>query len=206
MKIKHIQIILWIIVAAVGGSILLRGPRPKETSTIQSDSSPVAIGGPFSLTDQSGKTRTDAEFRGQWMLVYFGFTHCPDICPTGLLSITQALDALGPTAKNLTPIFISLDPARDTPDALKPYLANFSPRLIGLTGSAKAVEAAAYAYKVYYSKQSMPNSELGYVINHSGFMYLMGPDGRYVAHFNHDIASAELAKNIAAAMAAQAKE
>ncbi len=145
------------------------------------------IGGAFALTDQFGRPRTDADFRGQYMLVFFGFTHCPDICPIELQTISDALDQLGSeAAAKVTPIFITVDPARDSPDVLRAYAANFHPRLVALTGSAEAIGAVAKSYRVYYAKAtgtSAPSDPAAYILDHSAIVYLMGPNGNYVAHF-----------------------
>ena len=145
----------------------------------------ATIGGPFTLTDQNGQVKTDKDYKGQWILVFFGFTHCPDVCPTAIANMDQALKQLGPEAAKVHPIFITLDPRRDTPAELKSYLANFGPGWTGFTGNTPQIDMVTGEYKVYFAKQSMPESEIGYTINHSGFIYLMGPDGEYRAHFQH---------------------
>lgn len=145
----------------------------------------AAIGGAFTLTDSNGRTVKDTDFRGKYMLVYFGFTHCPDICPTTLLMMTNALEQLGRDAKNIVPIFVTLDPERDTQAAVGAYVKNFSPDLIGLTGTPEQITKVADAYKVYFSKVKSDDSAMGYMIDHSGFIYLMDKDGKYVAHYTH---------------------
>jgi cytochrome oxidase Cu insertion factor (SCO1/SenC/PrrC family) len=139
------------------------------------------IGGPFALIDHAGKRRTDEDFRGELMLVYFGFTYCPDVCPTDLQNIGLALDMLGAAAEHVQPLFITVDPARDTPDHLKDYVPMFHPRLIGLTGEAAAIHAAAAAYRVYYAQ--VPLKDDDYTVDHSSFIYLMGVDGKYLGFF-----------------------
>src|SRR6185437_773362 len=133
----------------------------------------LAIGGPFTLVDQSGKRVTQADFRGRWMLVYFGYTFCPDVCPTELQTIAGALDKLGPDAASIAPLFITIDPARDTPAILADYVKLFDNRLIGLTGSAKEIDDVAREYRVYYAKVTQ-NSGGSYLMDHSSFAYLMG--------------------------------
>jgi protein SCO1/2 len=140
------------------------------------------IGGPFTLTDQTGKTRTDADFRGELMLVYFGYTYCPDICPTDLAQISQAIDKLGAAGDDVQPLFISVDPERDTPSVLAQYVAMFHPRLIGLTGTPEQVRAVADSYKAYYAKYVPPDRSV-YLIDHTGFTYLMGRSGEYLGFF-----------------------
>ncbi len=136
------------------------------------------VGGPFTLTDQAGRRRSDSEFRGRLMIVYFGYTFCPDVCPADLMAITQALDALGPQAQGIQPVFITLDPERDT-KVLADYVAAFHRSLIGLTGSPEEIRKIANAYKAFYAK--VPGEREGeYAIDHTGIIYLMGRDGKYL--------------------------
>ena len=139
------------------------------------------IGGPFALIDQNGKARTDEDFRGKLMLVYFGFTYCPDVCPTDLQNIGLAMDALGEASERVQPLFITVDPARDTTEHLKDYVPMFHPRLIGLTGDAAAIHSAAAAYRAYYAQ--VPLKDDDYTVDHSSFIYLMGADGKYLGFF-----------------------
>jgi protein SCO1/2 len=151
------------------------------------------IGGDFTLTDPEGRRRTDAEFRGKHMLVFFGFTNCPDFCPTALVTISQALEKLGPKADKIAPIFITVDPERDTPAQLRNYAQNFDKRVVMLTGSAPDIAAVAKAYRVYYAKK--PLDKAGeYTMDHSAYIYLLGPDGKYLTHFRHAVPPDELAK------------
>jgi protein SCO1/2 len=140
------------------------------------------VGGPFALIDHTGTPRSEKDFRGKLMLVYFGFTYCPDLCPADLQSIGLALDQLGAVGDKVQPLFITVDPERDTAEHLKEYVSLFHPRLMGLTGDAAAIRAAADAYKVYYAK--VPN-ERGddYTVDHTAFIYLMGADGNYLGFF-----------------------
>jgi len=157
---------------------------------------PAAIGGPFRLTDQNGQTRIDADFRGKLMLIYFGYAFCPDACPTALQAMTVALNRLGPAADQVVPIFITVDPERDTPEQLKRYAENFHSRLVALTGTADEVAAAAKAYRVYYAKQKTPDVTGGYLMDHTSIIYLMGRDGRYLSHFTHTSAPDAIAAEI----------
>jgi protein SCO1/2 len=140
------------------------------------------VGGPFNLTDQTGKQRTDTEFRGKLLIVYFGYTTCPDICPTDLMQIGLAIDQLGAAGKDVQPIFISVDPERDTPEVLAQYVSSFHPRLIGLTGTPQQIRSVADAYKAYYAKY-VPEGGGVYLIDHTGFTYLMGRSGEYLGFF-----------------------
>ena len=139
------------------------------------------IGGPFALIDHNGKPRTDADFRGKLLQVYFGFTYCPDVCPTDLQNIGLALDQLGSAGEKIQPLFITLDPERDTAEHLKDYVPMFHPRLIGLTGDAAAIHAAAAAYRAYYAKVPLKGDD--YTIDHSSFIYVVGADGQYLGFF-----------------------
>lgn len=136
------------------------------------------IGGPFTLVDQDGKRRSDGEFRGKLMIVYFGYTFCPDVCPTDLMAISQALDALGPEAAGVQPIFISIDPERDT-GAMREYISAFHKSFIGLTGAPEDIRKVANSYKAFYVKVGDAKSG-DYAIDHAGVIYLMGRDGRYL--------------------------
>jgi protein SCO1/2 len=150
----------------------------------------ASIGGPFTLTDQDGKVRRADDFRGRFMLVYFGYSTCPDICPTSLAVMADALEKLGPEAERVVPIFITIDPGRDTSRLLKTYLKAFGPRFVGLTGDAKAVAAAAHAWRVYYQKRPLSG---GYAIDHSSHIYLMGPDGNFIAIYDETLGPGGLA-------------
>ena len=136
------------------------------------------IGGPFTLTDPTGKRRSDSEFRGRLMIVYFGYTFCPDVCPADLMAITQALDALGPAADGVQPVFITVDPERDT-KVLGEYIAAFHHSLVGLTGSPDEIRKVANSYKAFYAKVPDPRSG-DYSIDHTGVIYLMGRNGEYL--------------------------
>jgi protein SCO1/2 len=142
----------------------------------------AAIGGPFRLLDQNGRTVTDADLKGRPFLVFFGFTHCPDVCPTTLFEISEVLRELGADADRLGALFITVDPERDTPAALKDYLSSFDPHLVGLTGDLDAVSAVAKAYRVYFKK--VPLDDGGYTMDHTAIVYLMDKDGRFVAPFS----------------------
>ena len=136
------------------------------------------VGGPFALTDQTGQRRSSSEFRGKLMVVYFGYTYCPDVCPTDVMAISEALRALGPAAEEIQPVFITIDPERDTP-LLADYLAAFHPGFVGLTGSPDEIRAVANSYKAFYAK--VPDARGGgYSIDHAGVIYLIGRDGEYL--------------------------
>jgi protein SCO1/2 len=156
---------------------LFPGPSAQRTS------GKALIGGPFTLTDQNGKQVTDKDFRGRYMLVFFGFTACPDICPAGLQLITATLGKLGAKADKIAPVFISVDPERDTPEKLAAYVKNFDGRFVGLSGTPEQVASVAKAYRVFYEKTANEAEPAAYGMNHTSIIYLMGPDGEYVTHF-----------------------
>jgi protein SCO1 len=158
----------------------------------------IAIGGPYALTDQDGKPRASTDFPGKYQLVYFGYTFCPDICPTDLQKMVAALTSMGPAAAPITPIFVTVDPTRDTAAPLARYVALFSPKLVGLTGSAAEVDAVVHAYRVYVDKLPPASPGAAYLVNHSAFMYLMNPQGKLAAIFPPDIKTADLARQLAA--------
>jgi protein SCO1 len=142
----------------------------------------AGVGGPFRLEDQNGKPVTDQDMKGRPFLVFFGFTHCPDVCPTTLFDVSQVLKDLGKDADRTGALFITVDPERDTPAVLKDYLSNFDPHLRGLTGDRTAVDAAIKAYRVYAKKVPLENGD--YTMDHTAVVYLMDKDGRFVAPFN----------------------
>jgi protein SCO1/2 len=160
------------------GAILVIGGR---------GSSPIGqavagVGGPFRLEDQAGRTVTDKDMKGRPFLVFFGFTHCPDICPTTLFDVSQVLQKLGPDADRTGALFITVDPERDTPAVLKDYLSNFDPHLRALTGDRASVDAALKAYRVYAKKVPLDGGD--YTMDHTALVYLMDKDGQFVAPFD----------------------
>ena len=156
---------------------------------------PVSIGGDFTLVDQNGATRHAQDFRDKLMLVYFGYTYCPDACPTALQDMSQAIDLLGEKADAVQPIFITIDPARDTVEQMKLYASNFHPRLIALTGTPEQIAEAAKGYRVYYEKGKGIDAE-NYLMNHTGFIYLMGRDSKYLSHFSPGVTAEQMATAI----------
>jgi protein SCO1/2 len=170
----------------VGSRYLLPGGDAPATIRQISGLGDASIGGPFQLVDTEGRVRTDAEFRGKLLLVEFGYTFCPDVCPLGLQLFADVLDRLGPQADEIQPIFITVDPGRDTPEALRTYVAHFSPRILGLTGSREQIDAAAKTYRVYYRLAADAATNPNYMVDHSAILYLMGRDGRYLTHFTHE--------------------
>lgn len=161
------------------------------------------IGGAFELVDHLGQPFTQENLLGHYSLVYFGFTYCPDVCPTTLLTVAETLDLLPEEMRNqIVPIFITVDPQRDTVAVMAQYVSNFHPQLVGLTGSAAQVAQAAKAYKVYYSKVPAEDDASNYLMDHSGYLYLMGPEGKYLAHFPHNVTMQSLADGLRSHMLA----
>jgi protein SCO1/2 len=143
------------------------------------------IGGPFRLTNHLGVRMTEADLLGRFSLLYFGFTFCPDVCPTGLQTMADALDILGGAAGDVTPVFITIDPERDTPATLAPYVRHFHDRLVGLTGTAEEVAQVARSFRVYYRKAQLA-ADGSYLMDHSSVIFLMDRDFRFATHFTHE--------------------
>jgi protein SCO1/2 len=160
------------------------------------DSGGLRIGGPFTLQNGSGKTVTDRDFRGQYMLVYFGYTFCPDVCPTTLTAVADAMDKLGPDASRIRTVFITVDPKRDTPAVVGQYAAAFGPNVVGLTGTPEEIAKAAKAYRVYYAEHRTGSGPNDYVMDHSSVLYLMDPNGGFVAPVRADQSGAEMAATL----------
>ena len=141
-----------------------------------------SLGGPFRLIDQDGRVRRDRDFRGRYVLLYFGYTHCPDVCPTTLQDMANALTKLGPKGRRIVPVFITVDPERDTPAVLKTYVGAFGTRFVGLTGKLPDIAHVAHAYRVYFAKHPLEGGD--YAVDHSSVLYLLGPDGKLVTVYD----------------------
>jgi len=181
--------------AAIIAVALLAGRHYLGTGT--TTQAAPAIGGPFTLVDQRGRTVADTDLHGRFLLIYFGYTFCPDVCPTSLVRNTEALEMLGSDAEAIVPVFITVDPERDTPEVMNDYADFFHPRMIALTGSEEQVAAAAKAYRVYFSKVQEPGADADdYLVDHTSITYLMGRDGRFVTHFRHDMGPEAMAEKL----------
>ena len=184
---------LLLVAALIGGVLWYESNKVpglgRVVTTGQAD-----VGGPFQLTDQSGKRVSDKDFRGRYMLIYFGYSFCPDVCPTTLAVMAQALDKLGPEARRVTPVFITIDPERDTPKVLEDYVKAFGPSFVGLTGSVAEIKAVEKKYRVYAVKKPLEGGNYG--MDHSSVIYLMGPDGKLVSFYDEAISPDDLAKNL----------
>jgi protein SCO1/2 len=178
-----IGVLLAVLLMAAGSYFFLSGAPPAG----------LTVGGPFSLVDGDGKPVSDQTWRGKYMLVYFGYTFCPDVCPTTLSSVADALDKLGPKADRIQTLFITVDPKRDIPPVVKQYAAAFGPRIIGLTGSPDQIATAAKAYRVYYAEHRTGTGSDDYTMDHSSVLYLMGPDGRFIQPVRADQTGPEIA-------------
>ena len=174
--------LLLLLVIAAGFLVAEGNRRSFPAHTVSTGA--ARVGGPFQLVDQNGAKRGEGDFLGHYLLVYFGYSHCPDVCPTTLGDIANAFEKLGARKSKIVPVFVTLDPGRDSPRVLKAYLAAFGPEFVGLTGSAAAIARAAREYRVSYAVRPLP--EGGYAVTHASAIYLMGPDGKFIAFFEDD--------------------
>ncbi|MDB5401280.1 MAG: hypothetical protein QOD93_6786 [Acetobacteraceae bacterium] len=180
-------LLLAVLLVGAGGVLWLSG---------SGGNNPISIGGPFTLEDGGGKPVTDRDFRGKYMLVYFGYTFCPDVCPTTLTAVADAMDKLGPAASRVQPLFITVDPKRDTPAVVKQYAAAFGPNIQGLTGTPEEIAQVAKEYRVYYAEHRTGSGPNDYSMDHSSVLYLMSPDGSFVAPVRADESGDEIAANL----------
>lgn len=187
------RLILPIVVFAVGAAALIAAAFfTFAPASGPGGTAPSSVGGPFALTTPDGKTMTEKDLRGAPFLVFFGFTHCPDICPTKLFEISEVLRAAGPKGEKLKALFVTVDPERDTPETMKSYLGSFDPRIIGLTGDRPAIDAVIKAYRAYAKK--VPLKEGDYTMDHTALVYLMDKSGNFVGAFNIEQPPAEAAR------------
>ena len=179
-----VGVLFAVLLFAAGGFLWLSGRRGD------------LLGGPFRLENAAGRTVTDRSFRGRYMLVYFGYTHCPDVCPTTLANVAGALRELGPAAGRLAAVFISVDPTRDTPAVIGRYTALFSKRIVGLTGTPAEIARVAGEYHVYYKKHPDGPGKLDYSVDHSSLLFLMSPSGQFIAPITASSSASELAAEL----------
>lgn len=189
-----------LLVAALAGVALWHQSRqqPFAAGTVISRGSAL-VGGDFTLTDHHGRKRSSTEFRGKYTLIYFGFTSCPDVCPTTLAVMADALDRMGPDAEKIVPIFITIDPERDTVELIRSYMEGFGPEFIGFTGTVEEIAEVTKLFRVYAQKKALDESkgiEAGYGMDHSSVMYLMGPDGKIVSYYDELIPVAKLEEEL----------
>lgn len=191
-----IAIVSWVTWSWIGG----KGTAGSQNIVMRTEAN---IGGPFTLTDHTGATVTDENYRGKYMLVFFGYGYCPDICPTELANMAVTLDAMGPQADKVAPLFITVDPERDTPEFLADFVVNFHPKLVGLTGAPDAIGSVARSYKVFYAR-SRQSAGQDYLMDHSSFIYLMGPDGKFITMFRPQTDPKKMAEMIGQVIAEDA--
>jgi cytochrome oxidase Cu insertion factor (SCO1/SenC/PrrC family) len=196
-------LIVIVLIAAValglGGRYLIMDGNDRPVTQNSGSGKPL-VGGPFQMTDQNGKAVTESSYAGKYTIVYFGYTFCPDVCPQGLQVIGSALDIYeekGGDLNKIVPLFVTVDPERDTPEILREYLTNFHPSMQGLSGSIEQTTAMGKAYRVYYAKVKDPDSSADYLMDHTSLTYLMGPTGDYVGHFSHNTLPEKMAERLA---------
>ena len=188
-KAKQALLASLLLTAVVAGGLLWH-----QSETLPKRGPQIAVGGPYTLTDQDGNSRSNTDFRGKYQLIYFGYTSCPDVCPTTLAIIAAAMDKLGPTGDRIVPIFITIDPERDKPAVLKSYLAAFGPRFVGLTGTPEQLGPIEKEFRVYAKRQ--PLQDGSYSMDHSSVIYLMGPDSKLISFYDAAASPEDLAKDI----------
>ena len=189
---KFLSIVTLLLLVATSVLLWMTSGAPNQPKRQDAGQGEALIGGSFTLTDQNGQQVSDTAFRGKLMLVFFGFTRCPDECPTAAAGMTLAMSELGEKADQVAPLFISVDPEHDTVEVLKNYLTNFDKHFVGLTGTLEQVKAVASEYKAYYAKTEGNEG----AVNHSAFIYLMDRDGKYLRHFPNNAPGKEMAEAI----------
>jgi cytochrome oxidase Cu insertion factor (SCO1/SenC/PrrC family) len=187
LAIASVMIVLAVLIAAL--ALTLKTDTQTGTGT-------ALIGGPFTMVNQKGETVTDKTYAGQYTLLFFGFTSCKDVCPTELQVMTAAFEQMGADADKITPLFVTVDPERDTPEVMKTYVSAFHPRLQGLTGSPEQVANIAKAYHIFYAKVPNAKDPKDYEMDHSSILYLMGPDGKFLKHFTYTTDAKVLAESL----------
>jgi len=197
--LRTIRYLLWgvVIVVMLGlGANELWGPDRSGPAPATTQAVPDFIKSDFALVDHTGKPVTDEDYRGKWLLVFFGFTNCPDICPTVLNEISQVMANIGEKALEIQPLFITVDPERDTPERMAEYVAAFDPRITGLTGTPEQIEASTKSFKVYYVKEIQKDAPDGYTMGHTASLYLIDPNGRFVKRYAYKATVEEITADI----------
>jgi cytochrome oxidase Cu insertion factor (SCO1/SenC/PrrC family) len=201
MTASRLRLALYIFTGFVVGGLIALAVLPEARGRLfpaatMKSMGQALVGGPFTLTDHTSKRVTDQDFRGRFMMVFFGFTFCPDVCPTALQVMAAALDKIGSKAEQITPVLITVDPERDTPEQMAMYVKSFHPRLVGMTGSPEEIAAVAKAYRVYFKRVPDPKSSGGYTMDHSAIIYVMGPDGAFRTHFPYTVNADAMAERL----------
>ena len=201
MTASRLRLALYIFTGFVVGGLIALAVLPEARARLFPGATlktmgQALVGGPFTLTDHTSKRVTDQDFRGRFMMVFFGFTFCPDVCPTALQVMAAALDKVGSKAEQITPVLITVDPERDTPEQMAMYVKSFHPRLVGLTGSPEEIAAVAKAYRAYFKRVPDPKSSGGYTMDHSAIIYVMGPDGAFRTHFTYTVNADAMAERL----------
>lgn len=209
--LRKTRLIMWLViataVAVMAAQLTIRlmddaapPPTAEEKAQTAQDVARDVVTGEFSLIDHHGKAVTDEDFRGSWLLIFFGYTHCPDVCPTSLAVTGLVMDELGEDAAKVQPLFITIDPERDMPEVMAAYVADFHPRLIGLSGSPEQIKAAAHSHRAYYARapvaEGVETSATEYAMDHSAYLYLMDPRGVYAHVFSPTDSAEEIAADI----------
>ncbi len=201
MTASRLRLALYIFTGFVVGGLIALAVLPEARARLFPGATlktmgQALVGGPFTLTDHTGRRVTDQDFRGRFMIVFFGFTFCPDVCPTALQVMAAALDKIGSKAEQITPVLITVDPERDTPEQMAMYVKSFHPRLVGLTGAPDEIAAVAKAYRAYFKRVPDPKSSGGYTMDHSAIIYVMGPDGAFRTHFTYTVDANAMAERL----------
>jgi protein SCO1/2 len=194
---RYVFLFLVVIAAAAGGILFLyQSARDDRARFGGQHILSERIGGSFQLTDHHGRTVSDTDLRGRFALIFFGYTQCPDVCPMTLLSLTEALELLGRDGDAIQPVFITVDPLRDTPEVIADYLSNFHPRFIGLTGTRQQIASVERAFAVYVKAADGADKNANYLVDHTALAYLIGPDGAFRAFLQQTLSPAEMAEKI----------
>ena len=195
-RIVFASVVLAVAAAVVAVALLFGPSGPASIGK-------ALVGGAFGLTDHMGNRVTDKSFPGKYLLVFFGYTSCPDVCPGGLQTVSAALDEMGRDADMVQPLFITIDPARDTVPVMKDYVSNFHPRLIGLTGTDAEIATVAKAYRVFYGRPKGEEVKADYLMDHTAIFYLMAPDGSFATHVSYGTSARDMAAKITSAIGAK---
>ncbi|HFB2048831.1 MAG: SCO family protein [Hyphomicrobiaceae bacterium] len=198
MRVPYLTAIsTWTTISILAAATMLPTLRTYIFDQIKNwNSGQIAIGGPFQMVDHNNNKVSERSYHNRYLLVFFGFTHCPDACPTALQTVSFALQQLGPKADRISPLFITVDPERDTPETLKNYVHHFDHRITALTGSQEQVSKMIKNYRAYAHKVSNPKTPDNYTIDHSSYLYLMAPNGKFITHFNNTASYHEISHRI----------